>query len=218
MSAKILVVDDIQSITDGVQKALYDANYADVDVAGYCDEALLRVKAAAERGSPYQLVISDISFREDHVAQALNNGQDLLRTLADQFPDIYRVAFSVSDDLREVRDTMGIAHAYVLKGRTGTRDLVKTVDNLIQGKLDAVTAPHHTRLKAPMELDDYQQHLLTYIAQGMDQVQIVAHLQQQGIKPNSKSSVEKRLAELRDLFRANNNAHLVSIAKDHSVI
>jgi ribosome-associated translation inhibitor RaiA len=41
---------------------------------------------------------------------------------------------------------------------------------------------------------------------------------QLNIKPNSKSSIEKRVARLKDLFKANNNIHLIAIVKDLGII
>lgn len=41
---------------------------------------------------------------------------------------------------------------------------------------------------------------------------------QEGIFPNSKSSIEKHINKLRIYFKANNTVHLVAIAKDLGIV
>jgi alpha-tubulin suppressor-like RCC1 family protein len=42
------------------------------------DEALLKVKKANLDGTPFQLLISDLSFKEDHQLNKLNSGEELI--------------------------------------------------------------------------------------------------------------------------------------------
>ena len=69
-----------------------------------------------------------------------------------------------------------------------------------------------------LEIDHYDISLLQYLAQGKSIDDMATTFLQLNIKPNSKSSIEKRVARLKDLFKAHNNIHLIAIVKDLGII
>ena len=69
-----------------------------------------------------------------------------------------------------------------------------------------------------IEFSDYDVLLLELLAKGSKQQEIGDYLRKRGIKPDSKSSIEKRLNELRESLGAKNNIELIVISKDLGVI
>ncbi|NJX17022.1 helix-turn-helix transcriptional regulator, partial [Tamlana crocina] len=67
-------------------------------------------------------------------------------------------------------------------------------------------------------LRDWEMELLTAIASGLTQEEIQEDFKRRNISPNSKSSIEKRLKELREEFGANTTPHLIGILKDLKII
>ena len=69
-----------------------------------------------------------------------------------------------------------------------------------------------------LEMSDYDIDLLKFLAKGLSQDEISVELKKTSIKPNSLSSIEKKLNRIKDSFRANNTTHLVAITKDLGLI
>ncbi|MNG25015.1 hypothetical protein D3C84_1098080 [compost metagenome] len=72
--------------------------------------------------------------------------------------------------------------------------------------------------KNNFEIDDLDIKILKHLASGTPQDEIIQIFKDLGIKPNSKSAIEKRLSKLKDFFKANNTIQLISIAKDMGII
>ena len=74
MFGKILIAEDHESCNFSVQKVLNDLKIPNVDHVYYCDDAFSYVKKSAD-SSPYQVLITDLSFEEDHRKQLIKNGR-----------------------------------------------------------------------------------------------------------------------------------------------
>jgi len=66
MFTKVLIADDIDFNDLGAAQILNELDVQEIQYAKYCDEALLKLKKANLEGTPFQLLISDLSFKEDH--------------------------------------------------------------------------------------------------------------------------------------------------------
>ncbi len=67
-------------------------------------------------------------------------------------------------------------------------------------------------------MDNYDIQLIKHLSIGVTQDGMEAVFKKEGIAPNSKSAIEKRINKLKIYFRANNTVHLVSIAKDLGIV
>ena len=88
MFEKVLIAEDHESANISVQKTLAEIGATDVDYVYYCDDALLRIRKAAAEGNPYQLMISDLSFEEDHRKQVINDGVQLVQMAREIQPNL----------------------------------------------------------------------------------------------------------------------------------
>ena len=78
MFNKVLVAEDLDTINFSVVQALKDLNVNEIHHAKYCDEAYLKIKRALHDKAPYDLLISDLSFKTDHRESKINSGDELI--------------------------------------------------------------------------------------------------------------------------------------------
>lgn len=222
MFEKVLVAEDMDFINSGVEAVLKELTISNVDHVQYCDEALLKLKKANMDGSPYDLLISDLSFVPDGRTQKLKSGEALIEATREEFPNLKIVAFSIEDKayrIQKLCNEFGI-NAYVWKSREGARELkqaiqqIKNVDAFyISPKLKGLL-----QSKNAVEITSYDIFIIECLSRGLMQEEISLQLKSKNLKPASVSGVEKRLKFLKEHFNANNPAHLISIAKDLGLI
>ncbi|AWG22246.1 response regulator [Flavobacterium faecale] len=222
MFTKVLIADDIDFNDVGAAKILKELEVAEVQYTKYCDDALLKIKKAAQDDAPYQLLISDLSFKSDHHVNILNSGQELIHAVKALFPEIKVIAFSIEDrahKIKELFEDIGI-DGYVLKGRQTMQDLKVAVQKAYRNESENISAELLPILqdKTTSEINQYDLVLLKKLSIGITQDAMEAIFKQEGITPNSKSSIEKHINKLKIYFKAKNVTHLVSIAKDLGVI
>jgi len=66
MFKKVLIVDDHDAINISVKNVLDTFSMDMVQTSQYCDDAYLKLKRAVLDGFPYDLLITDLSFKKDH--------------------------------------------------------------------------------------------------------------------------------------------------------
>src|SRR5690606_20130909 len=126
---KVLVADDLGSINIGVLSVLETLGITDVQHVQYCDDAFLRIKRAIKDKSPYELLITDLSFKADHREQKYPSGEALIDVLRQEHPELKIIVFSVEDRLQKVRTLLNkqCVNGYVCKGRKGLIELAEAI-------------------------------------------------------------------------------------------
>ncbi|WP_046756379.1 helix-turn-helix domain-containing protein [Kordia jejudonensis] len=221
MFTKVLIAEDMDDINTGVLTALSELEIATIDQAQYCDDADLKARKARKDNAPYQLLITDLSFKEDHRKQQLTSGEELLIKIKEDQPDIKVIVYSVEDKLQRVRRLFNKhkIDAYVCKGRKSLKELIKAIKAVSNGKTHlSPEVKIALSNKKNMEIDDYDIGLLKLLSQGMNQDEIAEDLRERSISPNSLSTIEKRVSKLKIYFKANNAVHLIANAKDLGLI
>lgn len=219
---KILVSEDIESISSGIEKNLHSFMQVEITQVRYCDDAWLKLKKAEQNGQPFDLLITDLSFREDHRDIHIKNGEDLIRKIRNDGINCKIIVFSIEDKplkIQSLFDKFKI-DAYILKGRNDHIELqnavkfIKKMDTYLSSEIkDKIRA---SRSLSQVEEIDLQ--IIQKLCEGKTQEEISQELQKNGIKPGSVSSIEKRLKNLRDDFSAKTNIELVIIFKDLGLI
>lgn len=221
MFKKVLVAEDMDSINHAVAFVLKDLKIAQVDHAQYCDRAWLLAKKAIQEGSPYDLLICDLSFKPDYREEKLTSGKDLISALKFEDPQLKVIVNSIEDHPQTVRElwASGNIDAYVCKDRRGLKELKQAILNLNEGaNYNSPSIEKILNQNNVLTLNDFEINIVKYLANGYTQDEIQKELKNKNIRPSSKSAIEKRLKELRDEFRANTNPHLISIMKDLQLI
>lgn len=222
MFTKVLVVDDIDLNNIATEKALTELGISDVTYAKYCDEALLKIKKAELDRQPFELLVSDLSFKADHRVTVLKSGEELIAEVKNLYPHIKVIAFSIderSHSIKKLLDEMEI-EAYVLKSRNSSSELKKAIQLVYSGKETYLSPDLQFAYqdKTTSEIDNFDIQLLKQLSLGVPQDAMEHKFKELGITPNSKSTIEKRIAKLKDYFKANNPTHLVAIAKDLGLV
>ena len=221
MFTKVLISEDMEDINKGVYASLCELGIKDIHQAQYCDDAYLKIKKAILDEAPFQLLITDLSFKADYREQRFPSGESLIKILKNEYPSLKIIVYSVEDRLQKVRTLMTDHHVdgYVCKSRRGLTELSKAIVNVLEDKVylsPEVSQAFNTNYD--LEIDDYDIMLLKHLSKGLSQEDISAHFKNSNISPSSLSAIEKRLNKLRIEFKANNAIHLVANVKDLGLI
>ena len=219
---RALIVEDLDTVGYGILMMLKEEmGIKDVDYCQYTNEGYLKFKGAAMQGEPYDLVITDLSFKEDYRDTSIGSGKDLIGKIREQGYNTPIIICSVEEKPLKIKHFLkkNQISAYVLKGRNGLKDLREAIENVKQGK-EFVSPSLKPGLNGStdFEIGDYDIFLLKHLSYGLSQNQISDLFTSKKIAPSSISSIEKRLNRLKDILKANNNVQLVANAKDLGLI
>lgn len=216
-----MVAEDIDSISYAVGSVLEEMEIQEIVHAQYCDKAWLLAKKASNEKQPFDLLICDLSFKEDHRDEKIKSGKELISILKSEYPDLKVLVNSIEDHPQIVKELWesGNIDAYVFKDRSGLKELKIALDRIDKGETYLSPSIQNVINQSNLlVLSDFEINIVKFLANGLTQNQIEQELKTQNIKPSSKSAIEKKLKELREEFNANTNPHLVSIMKDLQLI
>lgn len=94
MFKKILIAEDHESSSISVQKTLEDLNITNTDYVYYCDDAFAKVQKSIRENDLYDLLITDLSFEEDHHEQKIKDGKELIKAVRELQPSLKAIVFS----------------------------------------------------------------------------------------------------------------------------
>ncbi|MEP3836756.1 MAG: response regulator [Algibacter sp.] len=221
MFKKVLVSEDMDDINKGIYNTLHDLGVKQIDQVQYCDDAYLKIKKAILDEAPYELFITDLSFKSDHREQRFTSGDMLLKSIKKEYPDLKAIVYSVEDRLPKVRALIQDfkVNAYVCKSRRGLVELTNAIQAILSNSIYLSPEVNNAlKPKSNLEIEDFDIKLLKQLSLGLSQEEISNHFKENNISPSSLSSIEKRLNKLRIQFKANNAIHLVAIVKDLGLI
>ncbi|KAF2506463.1 DNA-binding transcriptional response regulator [Flavobacterium foetidum] len=222
MFKKVLVAEDLDSISIAVVQVLEELKISVIDHVKYCDEALLKIKRALQEGEPYDLLISDLSFKIDHRKANLSSGEELIEAANQVQPNLKKIVFSIEDKsfrIKTLFNDLGI-NAYVSKGRNSIAELKNAIEAVYRNEERILSSDlaFNFNDKALIEIESYDISILKLLAQGYILENISKEFKALSIAPNGTSSIEKRINKLKIYFKANNNVHLIAIAKDFGLV
>lgn len=136
MFKKILIAEDIDSINFG-NRSLFESQLECniIEEVQYCDDAYLKIQKAIGEELPFELLITDLSFKKDYRKQKLNSGEELIEKVKEHQPNIKVITYSVEDRIAKVRrlfEELGI-DGHVCKGRNGLRELMSCIQEVSEG-------------------------------------------------------------------------------------
>ena len=220
MFGKILIAEDHESSNFSVQKVLNDLKIPNVDHVYYCDDAFSYVKKSAD-SSPYQVLITDLSFEEDHRKQLIKNGRELIKACRDIDPELKVIVFSAEHRLGVIDLLFSELkiNAFVRKARLDSKELKKAIEAVYQNE---TYISHDLKLPVKsmntLEFSNYDIVLLRLLSEGILQKNIPQILQEKDIYPNSLSSIEKRMNAMKLALTVKNNEQLIAYCKDLGII
>ncbi|MEO9511884.1 MAG: DUF5932 domain-containing protein [Flavobacteriaceae bacterium] len=222
MFKKVLVVEDLDTVGYGISMMLkQELDIKEVTLTQYCDDAYLKFKQALNQNKPFELLITDLSFKKDHRPLSISSGKLLIEKIRNQGYEVPIIICSVEEKASAIKRFLQVNNVsgYVLKGRDGLKNLHRAIEMAHVGK--KYLSPQIEKIthgKDPFEIGEYDVSLLAHLSYGLTQDQISVLFCNNGISPNSLSTIEKRLNKLKDVLKANNNVQLVANAKDLGLI
>jgi two-component system capsular synthesis response regulator RcsB len=222
MFKKVLVAEDLDTISITVVQALEELNVLEIHHAKYCDDAFLKIKRAQYDNVPYDLLISDLSFKLDSRKNKLASGEELIEAVKKEQPTLKTIVFSIEDKsfrIKSLFSTLGI-NAYISKGRDSIPELKKAIQRIYDNDAQLISPElsYALRNKSVFEIETYDIALLKSLSKGYTIEETGLQFKELGIVPNGISSLEKRIGKLKIYFKANNNVHLISLAKDFGLV
>ncbi len=217
MFKKVLIAEDYESFNSSIQKVLHDLNVENPSYVYYCDDAYLKVKRALQDNEPFDLLISDLSFEEDHRVQNLKGGKDLIKAVKALQPNLKVIVFSVEKkpDMVDSLFKDYQINGFVSKGREDSKELKVAIETVLNNEnYLGLNLKQGIKNKNAIEFTSYDVTLVSLLSQGMLMKDLPQHLKNNEIKPASLSSIEKRLTTLRELVDVSNNHQLISFFKD----
>lgn len=221
MFKKVLIAEDHETASISLRKVLEDLNIKNVSHVYYCDDAFTSFKIALQANQPYDLLISDLNFEEDHQIQKLKDGAALINAIKTLQPEIRTLVFSAEQKANVIQslfDELQI-DAYVRKARYDVLELKNALAALSKGKKYLSNGLKQAlKEKNTFEFTAYDTQIISLLAQGTLQKDIPHYLQVNQIKPAGLSSIEKRLNLIKDALGFTKNEQLVVFCRDIGVI
>lgn len=221
MFKRVLIAEDHESASISVRKTLEDLGIASAEYTFYCDDALMHIKKNVNADQPYDLLITDLSFEEDHRPQKLSSGMELVSAVKLIQPSLKVLVFS-AENKAAVVDTLfkelGI-NGYVRKARHDAKDLKLAIQAIYKNKIYLSEDLKQTiKQKNAYEFTDFDITIISLLSRGMLQKEIPAYLQENNIRPSGLSSIEKRLNLMKEVLDFSKNEQLVAYCKDFGII
>ncbi|WP_431163279.1 DNA-binding response regulator [Flagellimonas beolgyonensis] len=219
MFKKVLIAEDFQDTNQGIVETLRtQCNIPVIQEELYCDKAYNRLKLSQSQNEPFDLLITDLFFKKDHVDRRLTSGLELIRAAREIQPDLKVIVNSMEDNPAKVNPLFKDENinAYVCKGRHGLSELVKAIQEVYHNRTYVSPQISLNVSDNVFELDEFDIMILKDLANGLTKKEISERLKQQNITPNSESTIDKRVSRLFDEFGAKNTNHLLAklIRKD----
>lgn len=222
MLKKILIVEDIDSINTGIVTILRDKFSFEIRQTNSCDKALIKIKKSIQIYEPFDLIISDLSFKTDGLlTPQLKNGVELLKEAKKILPTLKTIVYTIEDKpllIKSLIEDLEV-DGFVLKGLSSLSELCKAIDKISKGeKYFTNEVLQIVKNNSSITFEEYDVALLELLAKGLTQEEISNVLKINGITPSSVSAIEKRINRMRTTLRARNNIQMVAIAKELSLI
>ena len=125
MFKKVLIAEDLDSISLAVHKTIQALEISEIVHVKYCDDAILKLKKAVQDNQPFDLLLTDLSFKSDHRKIVISSGEDLIQNAKKLQPNLKVLVYSIEDKtfrIKHLFDNLNI-DAFVLKGRKSLKEL-----------------------------------------------------------------------------------------------
>lgn len=221
MFKNVLVIDDHASVNHGIVQTLKNnTTIPQVAFTQYCEDAYIKFQKAQKDGNPFDLVILDLTFKEDHYKQHIKTGLELIKLLRKKQTDIKIIVYSIEDRKTKIQAIINNykINGFISKGRHGLKELLEAIPSVWNNMLYTSKALNFNNQNNTLEIDDIDIVILQELSKGTSQKEMANKFQLKNASINSLSSIEKKINKLKIHFKAKNTIHLVAICKDLGII
>ena len=221
MFKRVLINEDHESSNISIRQTLKELNITAIAYTYYCDDALTQIRKSLTDEQPFDLIITDLSFEEDHRIQQISGGADLIGVLKELDPSLKILVFSAENKATVIDflfKQLGI-NGYVRKARHDAKDLKMALEELYKGKIYlSADLRQNVKQKNAYEFTEFDIIIISLLSQGKHQKDIPEYLRKNNVRPAGLSSVEKRLNLMKEELSFSKNEQLVAYCKDFGII
>ncbi len=222
MFQKVLIAEDHGLTGSGIKERLKNLSIPEIAMSCYCDDALLKIKAAFQEGDSFEILITDLSFKADYKNRTLTSGEELIIEAKRIQPSIKIVVYSVEHRIGKIKtlyDELGI-NAFVGKERRDFNELTKAVQRVFKDEIYYSESLRQALRSSEnqLELDHYDILLLKLLSKGLKQEEISKYFQEKNYPASSLRSIQDRLSKLKTIFGAKTPVHLVAQAIERGFV
>ena len=186
MFDKVLIAEDHETTNLSVQKTLDDLGIKHADYVFYCDDALTRIKKGMQQNDPYDLLITDLSFEDDHNKQQIQGGAALITAVRKLQPGLKLIVFSAESKIAVVDRLFKdlLINGYVRKARNDAKDLKMAINAVYKNQRYISGNLRRTaQEKNAYEFTEFDIIIISQLSGGTPQKDIPQYLQQHKIRP-----------------------------------
>ncbi|WP_374164392.1 response regulator [Arcticibacter sp. MXS-1] len=220
MLKNVLLAEDYENTSLTIRKTLANFGIAATDEAHHIEDALVKIAERVEE-DPYDLLITDLSLREEGQIQKTGGGQGLIAAARQIQPDLKVLVFSRESKAAVIEKLFNDLNVdgYVRRGHNDTHELRLALENIARNRR---YFPPELRLmikqKNTYDFTEFDILIVLLLSQGMRQKDIPNYLKENLITPSGLSSVEKRLRRMKEALGFSKNEQLVAFCKDMGII
>ena len=133
MFKNVLVVDDHAAVNHGIVQTLKkNTQIQQIAFTQCCEDAYIKFQKAQLDHTPFDLIISDITFKPDHRKQSIKSGLELVTLLRAKQPDIKIILYSVEDRRTKIKSLIERheINGFISKGRYGLKELLEAIPSV----------------------------------------------------------------------------------------
>ena len=125
---KILIVEDQDGVGESTKSTLQNHfSPATVDLSQFCDDAYIKFQKEEKMDVPFDLLVTDLSFRQHYKYRMINSGKALIQKIRFLNKSVPIILYSVEEReflVQTLFQKCGI-NAYVLKGSVGLHQMAQ---------------------------------------------------------------------------------------------
>lgn len=221
MFNKILLAEDFQGENQGIAETLREKlEIKELQEELYCDKAFTRLKVALKSNEPYDLLVTDLLFEEDHANRKLTSGIELIMAVRNLQPNIKIIVNSMENNPIHINNLFKEQkiNGYVCKGRKGMIELINAINEVYQNRTFVSPQINLTTATNVFELDEFDRAILKELSKGLTKKEVSIKFKKENISPNSESTIDKRISRLYDEYEAKNTTNLLfKLAKEGKI-
>jgi two-component system, NarL family, response regulator NreC len=202
---KILIADDHPIILEGYENALLKEASAEYDItidsASNCDEGDRKIKFAARKKEPYDLLFLDIKMPASSNGQ-ITSGEDLASVAKTWIPNVKIIVLTTINEAQRIRNILKSINpaGLIIKNDLNSKELIKAFRTVL-GNSSYYSQQVSTYLRMNTRedawvLDDYDRAILYHLSRGVKMKDMTKY-----VTGLSLGAIEKRkLHKLKKFF------------------
>ncbi|WP_298501826.1 DNA-binding response regulator [uncultured Maribacter sp.] len=221
MFKKVILAEDFQGENHGIAETLHEKlAIEELQNELYCDKVFTRLKVALKNNAPFELLVTDLFFEEDHIDRKITSGRELIKAARALQPNLKIIVHSMENNPLQI-NTLFKEHkinGYVCKGRNGMIELVNAINEVFHNRTYVSPQVNLTAANNTIELDDFDRSILKELANGLTKKEVSDKFKRENKTPNSESTIDKRISKLYDEYETKNTTSLLfKLAKEGKI-